>query len=86
MYQKITSLSLVSVFFLFVLAQTHIKIEVVKHNHIDLFVKSIENTEIYLKKNKISYHAQVRFDGTKQIYVAAPDNYLIEFNQVKTIN
>lgn len=53
-------------------------------SHFALFVKSIDNTEMYLKKNKIKYHAQVRFDGTKQIYVADPDGYLIEFNQVKS--
>lgn len=52
-------------------------------SHFALFVKSIDNTETYLKKNNIPYHAQVRFDGAKQIYVADPDGYLIEFNQVK---
>jgi catechol 2,3-dioxygenase-like lactoylglutathione lyase family enzyme len=53
-------------------------------SHFAWFVKSIDNTEVYLKKNNIKYHAQVRFDGTKQIYVADPDGYLIEFNQVKS--
>jgi catechol 2,3-dioxygenase-like lactoylglutathione lyase family enzyme len=55
-------------------------------SHFALFVKSINNTEMYLKKNNIPFHAQVRFDGAKQIYVADPDGYLIEFNQVKSIN
>jgi catechol 2,3-dioxygenase-like lactoylglutathione lyase family enzyme len=55
-------------------------------SHFALFVKSIDNTEICLKKNNIPYHAQVRFDGTKQIYVTDPDGYLIEFNQVKSTN
>jgi catechol 2,3-dioxygenase-like lactoylglutathione lyase family enzyme len=53
-------------------------------SHFALFVKSIDSTELYLKKNNVKYHAQVRFDGTKQIYVADPDSYLIEFNQVKS--
>jgi catechol 2,3-dioxygenase-like lactoylglutathione lyase family enzyme len=55
-------------------------------SHFALFVKSINNTEMYLKKNNIPHHAQVRFDGAKQIYVADPDGYLIEFNQVKPTN
>jgi catechol 2,3-dioxygenase-like lactoylglutathione lyase family enzyme len=55
-------------------------------SHFALFVKSINDTETYLKKNNIAYHAQVRFDGTKQIYIADPDGYLIELNQVKPNN
>nr|MCU0355892.1 glyoxalase [Cytophagales bacterium] len=53
-------------------------------SHFAVFVENIDQTEAYLKKRNISYHPQVRFDGVKQIYIADPDGYLIEFNQINT--
>jgi catechol 2,3-dioxygenase-like lactoylglutathione lyase family enzyme len=50
-------------------------------SHFAVFVANIDQTEAYLKKRQVAYHAQVRFDGVKQIYIADPDGYLIEFNQ-----
>jgi catechol 2,3-dioxygenase-like lactoylglutathione lyase family enzyme len=50
-------------------------------SHFAVFVANIDQTEAYLKKRQVTYHAQVRFDGVKQIYIADPDGYLIEFNQ-----
>jgi catechol 2,3-dioxygenase-like lactoylglutathione lyase family enzyme len=52
-------------------------------SHFALFVVSIDQTETYLKKRGVAYHLQTRFDGVKQIYIADPDGYLIEFNQYK---
>ena len=49
--------------------------------HFSLFVKSIDSTLVFLKKNNIPYHLQVRFGGVKQIYFADPDGYLIELNE-----
>lgn len=49
--------------------------------HFSLFVKSIDSTLVFLKKNNIPYHLQVRFGGIKQIYFADPDGYLIELNE-----
>lgn len=54
-------------------------------SHFALFVRSIADTENFLLKHKIAYHIQVRFDGAKQIYIADPDGYLIEFNEQKAI-
>lgn len=54
-------------------------------SHFALFVRSMADTESYLVKNKIPFHLQVRFDGAKQIYIADPDGYLIEFNEQKVI-
>lgn len=51
-------------------------------SHFALFVENMEQTEAYLKKRAIPYHLQTRFDGVKQIYIADPDGYLVEFNQV----
>ena len=31
------------------------------------------------------YHLQVRFGGVKQIYIADPDGYLIELNEINPI-
>lgn len=53
--------------------------------HFALFVKSIDETLVFLKKNKMWYHLQVRFGGVKQIYIADPDGYLIEINEVNPI-
>ncbi len=49
--------------------------------HFSLFVKSIDSTLVFMKKNNIPYHLQVRFGGVKQIYFADPDGYLIELNE-----
>jgi catechol 2,3-dioxygenase-like lactoylglutathione lyase family enzyme len=50
-------------------------------SHIALFVESIDNSEAFLKAQKIDFHKQVRFDGVVQIYFPDPDGYLIELNQ-----
>lgn len=52
-------------------------------SHFALFVTSITAAEKYLTQHKISFHKQVRFDGAVQIYLADPDGYLIELNEVK---
>jgi catechol 2,3-dioxygenase-like lactoylglutathione lyase family enzyme len=52
-------------------------------SHFALFVTSITNAEEYLTSNKIKFHKQVRFDGAVQIYIADPDGYLIELNEIK---
>lgn len=52
-------------------------------SHFALFVTSIATAEKYLTQHKMSFHKQVRFDGAVQIYVADPDGYLIELNEVK---
>ncbi|TWI83873.1 catechol 2,3-dioxygenase-like lactoylglutathione lyase family enzyme [Lacibacter cauensis] len=52
-------------------------------SHFALFVTSIAAVEKYLTQHKMSFHKQVRFDGAVQIYVADPDGYLIELNEVK---
>lgn len=52
-------------------------------SHFALFVQSIVAAETYLTKNKLRFHKQVRFDGAVQIYLADPDGYLIELNEVK---
>lgn len=52
-------------------------------SHFALFVTSITAVEKYLTLNKLSFHKQVRFDGAVQIYLADPDGYLIELNEVK---
>jgi catechol 2,3-dioxygenase-like lactoylglutathione lyase family enzyme len=52
-------------------------------SHFALFVADIVVAENFLKAQKISYHAQTRFDGVRQIYLADPDGYLIELNQRK---
>lgn len=51
-------------------------------SHFAVFVADIAQTEAYLKKREVTYHAQTRFDGVKQIYIADPDGYLVEFNQL----
>ena len=51
--------------------------------HFALFVTSITAAEKYLTQHKMGFHKQVRFDGAVQIYVADPDGYLIELNEVK---
>lgn len=52
-------------------------------SHFALFVQSISAAETYLTQHKISFHKQVRFDGAVQIYLADPDDYLIELNEIK---
>lgn len=52
-------------------------------SHFALFVTSITAAEKYLTQQKRRFHQQVRFDGAVQIYVADPDGYLIELNEVK---
>jgi catechol 2,3-dioxygenase-like lactoylglutathione lyase family enzyme len=54
-------------------------------SHFSLFIKSIDETLVFLKKNKKPYHLQVRFGGVKQIYIADPDGYLIELNEINPI-
>jgi catechol 2,3-dioxygenase-like lactoylglutathione lyase family enzyme len=54
-------------------------------SHFSLFVKSMDETLTFLKKNKMPYHLQVRFGGVKQIYIADPDGYLIELNEINPI-
>jgi catechol 2,3-dioxygenase-like lactoylglutathione lyase family enzyme len=51
--------------------------------HFALFVQSITAAEKYLTQHKMGFHKQVRFDGAVQIYLADPDGYLIELNEVK---
>jgi catechol 2,3-dioxygenase-like lactoylglutathione lyase family enzyme len=50
-------------------------------SHFAVFVASIEQAEAFLKARNLSYHAQTRFDGVRQIYVPDPDGYLIELNE-----
>lgn len=52
-------------------------------SHFALFVTSITAAEKYLTQHKMNFHKQVRFDGAVQIYLADPDGYLIELNEVK---
>jgi catechol 2,3-dioxygenase-like lactoylglutathione lyase family enzyme len=52
-------------------------------SHFALFVQSIAAAETYLTQRKLRFHKQVRFDGAVQIYLADPDGYLIELNEVK---
>jgi catechol 2,3-dioxygenase-like lactoylglutathione lyase family enzyme len=52
-------------------------------SHFALVVQSMIETENFLISKKIKYHKQVRFDGAVQIYIADPDGYLIELNDVK---
>ncbi len=52
-------------------------------SHFALFVQSINAAEKYLSQHKINFHKQVRFDGAVQIYLADPDGYLIELNEIK---
>lgn len=52
-------------------------------SHFALFVDDISKSEQFLKKNNITYHKQVRFDGVTQIYFPDPDGYLLELNEVK---
>lgn len=52
-------------------------------SHFALFVKSIKAAELYLQNHQMSFHKQVRFDGAVQIYIADPDGYLIELNEIK---
>jgi catechol 2,3-dioxygenase-like lactoylglutathione lyase family enzyme len=52
-------------------------------SHFALFVQSIKSAEVYLQTHKMSFHKQVRFDGAIQIYIADPDGYLIELNEIK---
>ncbi|MCS7019733.1 MAG: VOC family protein [Cytophagales bacterium] len=52
-------------------------------SHFALFVADIAAAERFLQSQKIPYHAQTRFDGVRQIYLADPDGYLIELNQRK---
>ncbi len=52
-------------------------------SHIAVFVESIDKSEAFLKARTITYHAQTRFDGVKQIYFPDPDGYLIELNEWK---
>ncbi len=52
-------------------------------SHYAIFVKSIAQSEDFLKSKKIEYHYQVRFDGVKQIYFPDPDGYLIELNEIQ---
>lgn len=52
-------------------------------SHFALFVQSIKAAELYLQSHQMSFHKQVRFDGAVQIYLADPDGYLIELNEIK---
>jgi len=52
-------------------------------SHFALFVQSIKAAEVYLQQHQMSFHKQVRFDGAVQIYIADPDGYLIELNEIK---
>lgn len=52
-------------------------------SHFALFVQSINAAEVYLQQHQMSFHKQVRFDGAVQIYIADPDGYLIELNEIK---
>jgi catechol 2,3-dioxygenase-like lactoylglutathione lyase family enzyme len=52
-------------------------------SHFAVFVESMEKAEAYLKARNYPYHAQVRFDGVKQIYIPDPDGYLVELNEMK---
>ncbi|GAA4452882.1 hypothetical protein GCM10023189_17000 [Nibrella saemangeumensis] len=52
-------------------------------SHFALFVNDISQSEQFLKKNNITFHKQVRFDGVTQIYFPDPDGYLLELNEVK---
>lgn len=52
-------------------------------SHFAVVVQSMSSAENFLISNKIKYHKQVRFDGAVQIYIADPDGYLIELNDVK---
>ncbi len=52
-------------------------------SHFAVFVQSIKAAELYLQNHQMSFHKQVRFDGAIQIYLADPDGYLIELNEIK---
>ncbi len=52
-------------------------------SHFAVFVESMDKAEAFLKGKGLSYHAQVRFDGVKQIYLPDPDGYLVELNEWK---
>lgn len=52
-------------------------------SHFAIFVASMDKAEAFLKAKGLSYHAQVRFDGVKQIYLPDPDGYLVELNEWK---
>ena len=52
-------------------------------SHFSLVVQSIKAAELYLQSHPMSFHKQVRFDGAVQIYLADPDGYLIELNEIK---
>jgi catechol 2,3-dioxygenase-like lactoylglutathione lyase family enzyme len=49
--------------------------------HLALFVRSIPESEQFLKQKNLPYHRQVRFDGVVQLYFPDPDGYLIELNE-----
>ncbi len=42
---------------------------------------SADEIEIFLKKSKLEYHRQQRFDKAWQIFLSDPDGYIIELNE-----
>ena len=51
--------------------------------HFALTIADADPVEVYLKKLKMPYLRQQRFDGAWQIYIADPDGYIIELNEPK---
>lgn len=51
--------------------------------HFSLSIADADPVEAYLKKLKMPYLRQQRFDGAWQIYITDPDGYMIELNEPK---
>lgn len=53
--------------------------------HFSLTIADVEPVEAYLKKLKMPYLRQQRFDGAWQIFISDPDGYFIELNEPKVL-
>jgi catechol 2,3-dioxygenase-like lactoylglutathione lyase family enzyme len=53
--------------------------------HFSLTIPNADTVEVYLKKIKLPYLRQQRFDGAWQIYITDPDGYFIELNEPKVL-
>ena len=51
--------------------------------HFSLTISDADPVETYLKKLKMPYLRQQRFDGAWQIFISDPDGYFIELNEPK---
>jgi catechol 2,3-dioxygenase-like lactoylglutathione lyase family enzyme len=52
-------------------------------SHFSLTISDADPVEAYLKKLKMPYLRQQRFDGAWQIFISDPDGYFIELNEPK---